>query len=138
MLKRIMTFMIILAVLVCFYLFNNPPIFNSYAQDFEVYLSDGSSNAQIVSVNRWEYVFLSGIKGESIKLEKERFDLEKFIYDSRAQIVMEEDLIGVKNIYAFSNNIKYVKTIRGIKVNIHIAISPEQVTIGSPIIFGSF
>jgi hypothetical protein len=50
---------------------------------------------------------------------------------------MEETEEGI-NYYAYTEKLTTEKIIRGKKINLHIFIGESEVTIGTPIIYGSF
>ncbi len=114
------------------------PVFKNYADSFEVYLESASSLAQIERVKKQDYYFLRGVKGESVCLESENFSLEKLLLDFDAQIKFTERTCDSEIFYAYSPQIKYLKTVGGEKVNLQIAVAKDRVVLGSPLIFGSF
>lgn len=128
-----LTFLSVFAV----YVGNHQPVFSGYAKNFEVYLASPSSNARIVSVNVRQYPTLINVYGESFKANKENFDLKGFLEDFNAQIVFVESISEGTCYYAYSPKIKYRAQIYGSVVNLHVFVG-DSVTIGAPIIFGSF
>ena len=85
-----------------------------------------------------EFFFLKNIRGESVSLKKENFDLNEFLSDMNAEVVFVEQTEEMNLYYAYSPNLKYKKIVDGRLVNVQIAIAKERVTVGSPLIFGSF
>lgn len=114
------------------------PVFSDYADSFEFYLNERSSNAVMVFASKGEYPFISDIKGESCKLIKSEFELEKFLNDFSAKVVFTEVIEEGTAYYAYSEDIKYLTEINGQRINLHIFIAKECVTVGSPLIYGSF
>lgn len=133
-------FALFLAVLSLFFIHikTQSPIFEDYAENFEICLEQGSFSSKIFSVDAREFAFYSGIKGESCKLTKADFNLKELLDNFDAKIVMQEDLQNCVCYYAFSPKIKYIESIKGRRVNLHVAVSKDSVTIGAPLIYGSF
>ncbi len=114
------------------------PIFANYAKEFEVYLGDSSSLAEICVVNKNGYALTRGIKGESVQLKTDEFSLERLMSDFDAELRFSEQTSDSKIYYAYSPKIKYKKTVKGTTINLHVVIAEERVVLGSPLIFGSF
>ncbi len=117
---------------------NAQPIFSSYANDYEVYLHSDSSLAQIKRVNKTEYLFLQGVKGESVQIQANDFDLKNFLNDFNAKVQFTEGTNDSQIYYAYSPKLKNIKTVKGKKVNLQVVVAEERVVLGSPLIFGSF
>ena len=118
------------------YLLNAEPVFDG--EKIEVYTVSGSSNALIKTVDKYEYLFLPTVKGDSVRLNADGFDVLKLLNDYDAKMIMIERLDGVECYYAYSSKIRYREIIGGKRVNLQIAVRGEIVTVGSPIIYGSF
>ena len=116
---------------------NEKPIFSSYASNYEIYTQSASSNARITNADKTLYPFITAKVGESCKVKGE-FDIHKFLADMNAEIVFIEPTDEGTSYYAYSSNIRYLKRISGKRVNLQIFIGKTSVTVGSPIIFGSF
>ncbi len=114
------------------------PVLYGYADSLELYLNDTSSLAQIVKANDYEYALYKDVKGESVKLSADGFSLNELLSDFNATVRFIEQTPDCECYYAYSPKIKYKKTVKGQVINLQIAIAKEQVTIGSPLIFGSF
>ena len=140
MLNRIIV--ILSVVTICFSLLkpNKTPLFYNYSSNFEVYLQSSSSSANIVSINTQQYKNLSKIKGESFKTDKDNFDLQNFLLDLDARVLFIETIEEGISYYCFSNTIKYRELVKDNIVNVHVFISnlTNQITVGSPLIFGGF
>ncbi len=117
---------------------SNKPIFYDYAKTFEVYLHASSSVTPSTSVNGLQFLAINGKKGEACKTDRENFDLDVFLKKFGATIKRVENTADSVNYYAFSPYIRYSEKIGGKTVNLHISIAKEVVTLGSPIIYGSF
>lgn len=118
------------------------PVFYGYADSFEVYLYENSSLAKMVNIKASEYPFLQKVKGESFKTNHNSFNLTEFLTNIKGNIVFTEEIEEGSSIYVFSNNIKYRKVLNENIVNIQIFIPNDiensLITVGSPIIYGSF
>ncbi len=114
------------------------PVFREYADSYEVYLDDDSSLAQTKRVNKLQYFFLTDIKGESVTVNSEEFDLEDFFNDFDARLKFTESTPDSQIYYAYSPKVKRVKRVKGQNVNLHVVVCKERVVLGSPLIFGSF
>ena len=137
MLKKIITAFLCMVFILCVYLFNSAPIVSG-VEKIEVYLYSSSSNAVIKTVDVNEFYFISNLKGECVKLKAEDFDLENFLSGYGAQVVLTESFDGGKSYYAYSPKIRYRESVCGKQVNLQVAIRGQTVTVGSPIIYGSF
>jgi hypothetical protein len=63
---------------------------------------------------------------------------EKIIQDFNAEIMFTETIANIKNYYAYTEKIENYIVLNGIKINLHIAVSQDKTTVGSPIIFGGY
>lgn len=137
MLKKAIVLLVALFSLCFFGLKNAIPIFTNYADNFEVYTESACSNAVIVSTSKQAYPFILNKYGESCKIQGE-FDLQSFLADMGAKAVFIEKTESGESYYAYSSDIRYAKTVKNKRVNLQIHIGDCGVTVGSPIIFGSF
>jgi len=55
-----------------------------------------------------------------------------------AKIMFCENINNINNYYAYSEKIENYIVLNGEKVNLHIAVSIDKTTVGSPIIFGGY
>lgn len=136
--KGFKLFLIIALFLVCVYFVNRKPVFIDYSNSFVLYTNSNSSNCAFKSVNRLEYCFSINVFGEECSVKKENFDLQEFLDDFSARIVLVEYTESGTSYYAYSNKVKYLQVIKGQKINLHVAISGDMVYLGSPVIYGSF
>lgn len=113
------------------------PLFNSYSESFEVYTKSASSNAVITTTTKDYYPLIFAKTGESCKIKGE-FDLTSFFIQTGAKLVFKEQTESGTSYYAYSKNIRYKKVINGKKVNLHVHVGKTDITVGSPIIFGSY
>lgn len=138
MFKKICVVLSCLLVLSGTYLFSRTPIFNDYSSVFEVYLNSADSTAEFKTVNISEFKFLSGVRGESFKTDKDNFDLQDFLESFSANLVFTEQIEHGVSYFAFSKDIKYRTTLSNKPINLHVFIGENNVVVGSPIISGSF
>ncbi len=117
---------------------NAKPIFSDYAENFNLYLVNPSSMAKIITATRFDYPRYTDIKGESCTVKDKTLTAEDIFNEYNATLVFTETVANTVNYYGYSNEIKYRKTLGDKIVNIHISVSENGVTVGSPIIFGSF
>ena len=136
--KGVFTFVLCLVVVSIIFLINSTSLFYSFNGKNEVYLNNNSSVANIVSVNRERVKTFISKKGEAIFIEKEKLSPVEIMERFNAKLVFIEKIDEGVSYYAYSNDIKYVKRVKGEKVNLHIFISEKGTKIGSPIIYGSF
>ncbi len=75
----------------------------------------------------------------------ERIDVDGSYYDAKAIIrkmyavvIAEEEVDGIKILYAFCPRISNEVELNGDRVNIMIAINGDKMTVGSPLIKGSY
>ena len=138
MLKKSIITILIIVFFLCIYAENSKPIFSGYAKNFEVYQSRGSISSAIKNCTALDMLFMRKVQGEGCKVSESEFDLELFLSDFNAKIVFIEQVDGITSYYAYSPKVKYLENIGERVVNLHVAVSGEQVTLGSPIIYGSF
>jgi hypothetical protein len=137
MFKRL--FIVIISVFLISFIsiFNEKPIFSSFADSYEVYIASASSNAKIVNTTRVSYPFIRSKVGESCKIKNE-FNLTDFLSEMDAKVIFTEQTEEGVSYYAYSKDIRYEKKIKDQVVNLQVHIGSAGVTVGSPIIFGSF
>ncbi len=123
----------LLAALLVF--LNNPPVFKDYAEETTVYSMRESSQAG----EKFPcYALVNGKVGESCEISEEDFSLSECIKYFKAEIIFSETAGGVTSYYLYSPSISRSKTLRGEKINLHIAFDNGRVVMGSPLIYGGF
>ena len=137
MFKRLCVIIVAVMLIISAYFINSRPVFVEYSNNFEVYLNSTSSSAQILNMQFSSFIGLKNIRGESFKIDIEDFNMEEFLNDYSARIVFVEEIEQGVSYYAYSPKIKYRTKLFGQTINLHIFIG-KQVTIGAPLIFGSF
>lgn len=142
MFKKILVCFLSLLLIFGIAIVNKKPIFSGYGSNFEVYLGESSSNAKIVNASKIDFLFLNKVCGESFKIDSLDFNIDKFLVKQNAKIVFIEEIESGISIYAYSRTIKYKKRIKGKMVNLQIFIPKDientKITVGTPIIYGSF
>jgi hypothetical protein len=142
MFKKILVCFLSLLLIFGIAIVNKKPIFSGYASNFEVYLGESSSNAKIVNASKIDFLFLNKVCGESFKIDSLDFNIDKFLVKQNAKLVFIEEIESGISIYAYSRTIKYKKRIKGKMVNLQIFIPKDientKITVGTPIIYGSF
>ena len=136
MFKRLCVIIVAVMLIISGYFVNSRPVFVEYSNNFEVYLNSASSSAQIANT-KFGFFGVKNIRGESFKIDIEDFNMEDFLNDYSARIVFVEEIEQGVSYYAYSPKIKYRTKLFGQTINLHIFIG-KQVTIGAPLIFGSF
>ncbi len=137
MFKRLMLLFLAVTILLAFLSLNSRPVFSDYSNKIELYFNSSSSMAQIVNIDSFNKQFFFSVRGESFKVDKQAFDLENFLKEFSALMVFVEEIEEGVSYYAYSPKIKYRAKILGKTVNLHIFLG-KQITVGSPLIFGSF
>ena len=84
----------------------------------------------------------ANITGESVRFSFESKDCEGLVdeilqrYD--AKILFTENVAGVTSYYCYTDDWKNGLELRGVTVNLHVAISETECAVGTPIIFDGF
>ena len=142
MIKKIIVCFLSLLLIFGIAFANKTPVFSGYANIFEVYLEESSSNAKIVNASKIDFLFLNKVCGESFKVDSLGFNIDKFLLNQQAKVVFIEEIESGISVFAYSKTIKYKKKINGKMVNLQIFIPNDkqnkQITVGTPIIYGSF
>ena len=140
MLKRISVLLSAVILMLSLFLLNRVPVFDmtKASNGYEVYLTSFSSEKSIAQVDENAFKFALGVKGESICLDKNGFNLDEFLSQVGARLVFSEQLSSVTCYYAYSPKIKYQKTLNGKRVNLQVVQKESFVKAGAPLIFGSF
>lgn len=77
------------------------------------------------------------IKGESIKVRGGKDTANAFLNYYEATVISSQIIGDNEYIYAYSRQLKDYVTVGGAKINIQIAISEDEILIGTPLILGS-
>ncbi|MBQ0017017.1 MAG: YwmB family TATA-box binding protein, partial [Clostridiales bacterium] len=81
---------------------------------------------------------LDNIKGESITFKGSKSKILSYLKILNAEIVLTENMDNIYSVYAYSKNIPDYVYINHQKVNIQISCTDDTVSIGTPLILGSF
>lgn len=114
---------------------NNPSLFGNFAEVSTVYTEDGSFGGGTLYP---AYAVVNGKEGESCRVEKEDFDLNTCIKVFDAEIIFTETVENTVSVYLYSPKIRRYKTVKGEKVNLHVALCENYVAMGSPLIYGGY
>ena len=137
MFKKISVIIASLLLLTGIFVFNRAPIIDNLDQ-IEVYLSSYSASTNIKKIKTEDFKFVLGVKGESYVMSVEDFCIDEFLDLVQAKVVLSEQFSDLVCYYGYSPKIKYLESINGKPINVHIAIRENCVKIGFPIIYGSF
>ena len=138
MLKKCLCVIFALVVVALVSVYNGKPLFYEMNKNYLLYTADNSSLAFQTVSDKPFYPFMAKVKGESCKVEKSGFNVDDFFKGYGAEILFVESVDGVISYYGYSKDIKFLTKIKGELINLHVAVAENGVTIGSPIIFGSF
>jgi len=138
MFKRFSVVLAVLLILIGTSLASSKPTFSKFSDTYELYLYDSSSNAVIVNATKKSFFDFKRVKGESFKTKSEGFSVEEFFLSMDAQLLFTERTAEGVSYYGYGKNIKYRERIKGCEVNLHVFVGKEEVTVGAPIIYGSF
>lgn len=136
MLKRLAAIFLCLIGLIFCWVINSKSVFADMSDDVIVYEGSFSSLASFKKTDDYEYALTTCRTGESctIKTGDEKAVLSAF----EAKIVFTETTDDGISYYAYSDKLKYYKTINGERVNLHIHVSGDCVKAGTPLIYGGF
>jgi hypothetical protein len=138
MLKKCLAFILAIITIFAFNFLNNKPLFKKYADEFIVYVGEGGSLGKIIKVDYFGFLMQGRINGESCCFIDADFNLNDFFAEYNAKIVQVESTEDQVSYYAFSPQVKYSQRLFGKKVNLHVSVKKDRITVGSPLIYGSF
>jgi hypothetical protein len=138
MFKRFLLIVSVVMLLIGLTLSYSAPLFIKKGKTVQAYIGSSSSLARIEEVDALSFMLLKGVKGESVELDYNEFNLSNFLKEFRAKLLFIEQTEEGVSYYAYSPKIPYQKRINGKTVNLHVFVASERVKVGSPIIFGSF
>ena len=121
----------------CFYSLyrEKTPVFAAYADEYEIYLTEGSFGNNTAFVDRGGYGGFAEIKGESCVVA---VSYERVLEDFSAEHLFSEKTGDGESYYAYSPKIRYKTYINGRAVNIHYYSCGRANKLGTPLIYGSF
>ena len=115
------------------YALTRSPVFDG--EGYELYT--GTSSAEVIVTDAAAAVKLTlPVAGESARWEGDRAAelLERF----DAKVLFCEEVCGTRNYYCSSPLLGEGVLLRGVRVNLHIAVSGSRTAAGTPVIFGGF
>lgn len=95
-----------------------------------------SSDEIVLSRTPYAKLFLSDLKGESVRYTGDR--AEELIVHFNAKILFTEEAAGIVNFYCYSPVLENAVLIGDQTINLHIACNGKETAAGTPIIFGGF
>ena len=125
---------LMLGALLFVYARRNAPVFER-GEHYELYTGTSSEDIVLAS-SPFEKLFLTGIKGESVRYQGNR--AEELIKRFHAAVLFIQEAAGVTNYYCYSPVLMRSVQLNGEKVNLHIAVRGSKTAAGTPIIFGGF
>lgn len=135
--KKIGVVFAVFILLLSAWIVNAKPTLYNYSKTLTFY-SDKGSDGVMTTVSGVDYIFILNRAGESFSKKENEFDVFKMLKDFNAEKVIEEVFDGKKSEYFYSDKINYSKTLYGKKVNIHVFTDSGVITVGTPIIYGSY
>lgn len=115
------------------YALTRSPVFDG--EGYELYT--GTSSAEVIVTDAPAAVKLTlPVAGESARWEGDRAAelLERF----DARVLFCEEVCGTRTYYCSSPLLGEGVLLRGVRVNLHIAVSGSRTAAGTPVIFGGF
>lgn len=78
------------------------------------------------------------VQGESVRFIGKDKDIDEFIEELNITVVDEQNLSNIRIIYGYTTRFGEHRVLEGKKVNVQIAKRGATITIGTPMIIGSF
>lgn len=120
---------------------NTSPVFFDAESTVTVYTNSKSSNCSFVFVSSDNYAnefkTIKRVTGECVEGASREY-IEKTLVRLNAKKQFEEKVENIKTTYYYSDKIKGYMVVNGKKVNLQTAISDNNNTIATPMIFGSY
>ncbi|MBE5756623.1 MAG: hypothetical protein E7342_02370 [Clostridiales bacterium] len=132
MFKRFACLLIVCLTVIAFTFINFDYVFSDYEKQTVFYKGQGGSLSKEV-VGGFNFL---GVLGQSIVLSEE--ETKKVIENLNAKIVFIEEIGETTNYYCYTNKLKYGVTLKKQRVNLHLSTTNGKITLGTPLIFGSF
>ena len=129
-------FIVVLTLVALFFVYalKHAPVFEK-GERYEFYTGTSSEDIVLAS-SPFEKLFLTGIKGESVRYQGDR--VEALLARFHAAVLFTEEAAGVTNYYCYSPVLQGCVRLNGERVNLHIAVSGNNTAAGTPVIFGGF
>ncbi len=110
-------------------------------------LTEETFSPKVVRVSNCQFVYfdtqkksvkLSDVFYKQMTIDSDSLDNKKVFQDLRIHIIKCENVNGIDIIYGYSPSFSEAVSVGGQKINFQFALSNNKVTIGCPIIFGSY
>ena len=136
--KRFVVCCVATLLVACLFISNRTAVLYGYSENLTLYLFSSSSNATIVNVDKDSCFLYSNVYGESFWSCDSSLTPQQIFEDFSAKLIETEEILEGISYYAFSPKIKYRTMVGDKVVNLHVFVSDNKITVGTPIIFGSF
>jgi len=100
-------------------------------------LAAGTNGFRVMTMG-FDGDFTKNNHGESIVFKRTEEDVESLLSRMRVTVVYTQSVGGADVIYGYSNRLRGGVVIEGEKINVQFAMRGDTVTVGTPLIFGSF
>ncbi len=129
MLKKLACILVFIS-LAFTYLYSNSLFFLEVA----TIVKGGKSSGTFTSEINCPYIEKDGV----YKSFNPSYNYNNFLKSYDAKLMFTESCNGVTNYYYYSKRIPYKEVFKNKKVNIQVAVTSENIVIGSPIIYGGY
>ncbi len=105
---------------------------------YTFFVGDSSKNCKVITVTsgaELKKLTLTDVCGEATSFKS--LNLQSFLKSVNGEIVFEETLSDSVNYYCTAD-LPYSVTLYGKRINLHICVKEQGVTVASPIIFGGY
>ena len=136
MFKKIFFTLAFVTLLISFTVVYATPVFNKKSEEITFYYGSNSSLSTEKAASGSAFSF--NAYGECYKTGKDGASVSEILSEFGATLVFNERIEEGESFYAYSPRIRYLKVISGKRVNLHVFVGKTQITVGTPIIFGSF
>ena len=110
-------------------------------QNHVFYLYSKSSNAKIITLDEEKassfFYFKNTLKGESVEFSNKE-SVFNLLSDYKAKKIFYEIGEDFSCEYYYSEKINDYIILKGQKINLHVCYGKHSITVGSPLVFGSF
>ena len=136
--RKIICVVIALLFTLIVHSFIDTPIFKGESDKITLYLGNSSSACQMATIDVKDYYKYTGVCGESVVVQKQGFNLTSLLKKYGASVIFSEQIAEGENYYCYSPKLKYRRVLNGKIINLHVFVGESSVSMGSPMIFGSF
>lgn len=85
-----------------------------------------------------ERLKMLNVKGETLSLTGGEKAAAEVIKKLKMRTVLEQNLEGIRIIYGYTPRLRGYVVIDGSRINVQIAVREDAVTVGTPLILGSY